>query len=297
MYTPEVPYLNHLREILCGELTENRTGVKTYRILGLQNRYAFNYGFPLFTTKKMYWKGIVHELLWFLKGDTNIKYLVDNKVNIWNDDAYRHYCKIDGRLSKEEFIQKAGEYNTEGGYRYGDLGPIYGAQWRSYTTDDRLFQVDQITELIHGLKTDPTSRRHIITAWNPGEINQMALPPCHVLAQFTVTYGNTLWCQMYQRSCDMFLGVPFNVASYSLLTYMLAHVTGLKPGGFIWTGHDCHIYENHKDAAIEQMKREVFQFPQLKINPSVKNLDDFRFEDFELVDYQSHETIKADLVT
>lgn len=300
-WTPESEYLQDMGEIAwSGEQTENRTGVATLREIGLMHHYDFAYGFPLFTTKRVWFKGIVHELLWFLQGSTNIKYLVDNGVNIWNDDAYRFYRQkaydsmgLPTTKTKEQWLDLV----KMGAIGYGDLGPVYGVQWREWQTDDRLFRVDQITELVHSLKNDPTSRRHILTSWNPGEINQMALPPCHVLAQFTIRKGNKLWCQMYQRSCDMFLGVPFNVASYSLLTHMLAQVTGLEPGGFIWTGHDCHVYENHKEAVLEQVKREPYPFPRLVLNPEIKNIDEFKFEDIKVEGYQCHETIKADLVT
>jgi thymidylate synthase len=298
---PEFGYLTDLKNILQdGEYVPNRTGVSTYRLLGLTQRYNFDSGFPLLTTKKVWFKGIVHELLWFLKGDTNIKYLVDNDINIWNDDAYRHYLlhmKLNSQrsLDKENFLEVIKEPSGSDaflpGYRLGDLGPVYGKQWRNFNG------VDQIKELINSLKNNPISRRHILSAWNPEDINDMALPPCHVLSQFTVTNGNKLWCQLYQRSCDMFLGVPFNIASYSLLTYMLAQVTGLKPGGLIWTGHDCHIYENHRDAVLEQVKRLPYDFPQLELNPSVLSIDDFKYEDIKVINYKSHDTIKANLVT
>mgnify|MGYP001604968569 FL=1 len=221
---PEQQYLDSLRDILSdGEKVPNRTGVDTYRLLGLTHRYNFKDGFPLFTTKKVWMKGIVHELLWFLSGSTNIKYLVDNGVNIWNDDAYRYYKgHLEEYLDKDTWLEKIKKDEIN----YGDLGPVYGKQWRCFEGGNDVpgdpSVVDQIEKLTYSLKNNPTSRRHILTAWNPAEIEDMALPACHVLSQFTIMNGNKLWCQMYQRSCDMMLGVPFNVASYSLLTYMLA---------------------------------------------------------------------------
>lgn len=309
IWTPEDEYLSDLAMIMReGERTENRTGVATYREIGLMQKYNFGlHGFPLFTTKKMFWKGIVHELLWFLKGDTNIKYLLDNGVNIWNDDCYRFALQKNKNDKDTAWWIKCPEdkeiflylLKTDENFanRYGDLGPIYGAQWRNWQTDERCYHIDQIATVIKSLKEDPQSRRHIVTAWNPGDLSQMALPPCHILMQFTVRSGNKLWCQMYQRSCDMFLGVPFNIASYSLLTHMIAQVTGLNPGGFIWTGHDCHIYENHLEAAGEQVNRDLYRFPTLKLNPEIKHLNDFKYEDIQLENYQHHEAIKADLVT
>lgn len=306
MWTPESEYLLDIGEIIySGERTENRTGVATLREIGLTHHYDFKYGFPLFTTKKVWFKGIVHELLWFLQGSTNIKYLVDNDVHIWDDDAYKFYCRnyneaiIGEPLSKTKGATKEGwlKLVKEYPHLFGDLGPVYGAQWREWQGDRREFKIDQIATLVKNLKEDPQSRRHILSAWNPTELNQMALPPCHVLAQFTIRHGNKLWCQMYQRSCDMFLGVPFNVASYSLLTHMLAQVTGLEPGGFIWTGHDCHVYETHKEAVLEQIKREPIPFPKLVLNSDIKNIDDFRYEDIKIENYLCHEAIKVDLVT
>lgn len=302
----ETQYLNTLRDVMQdGEKVPNRTGVDTYRLLGVTHRYNFKDGFPLFTTKKVYWKGVVHELLWFLRGDTNIKYLVDNNVNIWNDDAYRWYTKKVSEfgmspLPKEEFIQLMKEPQASdafiSGYRLGDLGPVYGAQWRHWR-DSIGYPIDQVQKLINDLKNNPSSRRHIISAWNAAEIEDMALPPCHVLSQFTVRSDGTLWCHMYQRSCDMLLGVPFNVASYSLLTYIIAHLAGLKPGGFIHTMHDCHIYENHLDACREQITRDTRSFPTLTIASSLQTLDQLSLESFSLDGYDPHPAIKAELVT
>jgi len=304
MNHPEQQYLNTLKEIIHdGEKVSNRTGVDTLRLLGVTHRYDFKNGFPLLTTKKVYWKGIVHELLWFLSGSPNIKYLLDNDVNIWNGDCYREARKHDQRQgaawmpefrvpdTEKEFIEKL-KTNEEYCKIHGNLGPVYGVQWRRWN-----YSVDQIAKLVDGLIFNPSARRHIVTAWNPAEIDQMALPPCHVLSQYTVTNDNKLWCHMYQRSCDMFLGVPFNIASYSLLTYMLAHITGLQPGGFIHTMHDCHLYSNHLDAAVQQIVRTPKQFPQVILNPEIKVIDDFKFEDIQLIGYDSYPSIKADLVT
>jgi thymidylate synthase len=297
---PESQYLQTLGFLTaCGERVPNRTGVDTLRTLGVMHRYDFKYGFPLFTTKRVWMKGVTHELLWFLSGSTNIKYLVDNGVNIWNDDAYRHYLKQHSTglvgptspFSKEEFIENV---KTQKGTTLGQLGPVYGKQWRNYNGDQE--DGDQVIELIHNLRTNPSSRRHILNAWHPIEVNYCALPPCHVMSQYTIVKGK-LWCHMYQRSCDVFLGVPFNVASYSLLTYMLAQVCGLEPGGFIHTMHDCHIYENHIDAAKEQLTREPKPFPTLLLNPDVDNIDNFCYHDITLLNYDPHPTIKAELNT
>lgn len=308
---PEHQYLDLLQDLLDnGEEVENRTSVNTIRTLGVTHKYDFKHGFPLLTTKRVYWKGVVHELLWFLKGDTNIKYLVDNGVNIWNDDAYRWYIdqhhrrglKIGHTETKEVFMEiiKSGDATKFGemfyGYSVGDLGPVYGKQWRDWTPgfigDEA---IDQVKQLIGNLKHNPSSRRHILSAWNVDDIHKMALPPCHIMSQYTISKGK-LWCHMYQRSCDVFLGVPFNVASYSLLTYMIAQCVGVEPGGFIHTMHDAHIYKNHIDAVKEQLTREPRDFPQLVLTPDIKNIDDFRFFDICLENYTPHKTIKADLV-
>lgn len=301
MRHPEYQYLDTLRLVRdTGEVNENRTGVNTRRILGVTHRYDFKDGFPLFTTKRVWWKGVAHELLWFLSGNQNIKYLVENGVNIWTDDAYRVFSqkvKDDQYLlhhSKESFVQGVLSQETLGhDYTYGDMGPVYGVQWRAWDYGDYVF--DQVASLVHDLKTNPLSRRHILSAWNAPEVGNMGLPPCHVMSQYTVTTDGKLWCHMYQRSCDMFLGVPFNVASYSLLTYMLAQVTNLKPGGFIHTMHDCHIYENHLDAVAEQLEREPTPFPQLDVNPFVTDIDDFQFDDLRITNYEPHPAIKAEL--
>jgi thymidylate synthase len=244
-------------------MKEDRTGTGTISSFGYQMRFNLSEGFPLLTTKKLHIKSIIHELLWFLKGDTNIKYLTDNGVRIWNEWA------------DEE----------------GNLGPVYGHQWRSWTSADGK-TVDQITELIAQIKNNPDSRRLLVNAWNVGEIDKMALPPCHCLFQFYVANGR-LSCQLYQRSADIFLGVPFNIASYALLTYMVAHVCDLEPGDFIHTFGDAHIYKNHIEQVKLQMEREPRPLPNLIINPDVKDIFEFKFEDFSLENYDPHPHIKG----
>lgn len=252
-------YLDLLDHILKnGAEKKDRTGTGTISVFGHQMRFNLEEGFPVLTTKKLHLKSIIHELLWFLAGDTNIKYLTDNGVRIWNEWADEN----------------------------GDLGHVYGYQWRSWPTPDGK-HIDQIAEVVDSIKNNPNSRRLIVSAWNVGEIDQMALPPCHLLFQFYVADGK-LSCQLYQRSCDVFLGVPFNVASYALLTMMMAQVTGLKPGEFVWTGGDTHIYLNHLEQVKLQLSREPMALPQLKINPDVKSIFDFKYEDFELTDYNAH---------
>ena len=226
-------------------------------------RFDLAKGFPVLTTKKLHTRSIIHELLWFLKGETNTAYLKENGVSIWDEWADEQ----------------------------GNLGPVYGYQWRSWPNPDGT-HTDQIAKLIDGLKRNPDSRRHIVSAWNPSFIDQMALPPCHCLFQFYVADGK-LSCQLYQRSCDTFLGVPFNIASYALLTLMVAQVVGLEPGEFVWTGGDVHLYSNHVDQAKLQLSRDFRELPQLKINPEVTDLFAYRFEDFELLNYDPHPHIKA----
>lgn len=259
-------YLNLLETIL-NEGTEksDRTGTGTISRFGHQMRFDLSEGFPVVTTKKLHLKSIIHELLWFLAGDTNIKYLTDNGVRIWNEWADPD----------------------------GNLGHIYGYQWRSWPTPDGK-HIDQISQVIDSIKNKPDSRRHIVSAWNVGELDKMNLPPCHVLFQFYVA-GGKLSCQLYQRSADVFLGVPFNIASYALLTLMVAQVTGLKPGDFVHTFGDVHIYSNHIEQVKLQLTRQPFPLPQMKINPDVKNIFDFKFEDFELIDYQAHPHIKGEV--
>lgn len=236
----------------------DRTGTGTINVFGHQSRYDLSEGFPMMTTKKLHLKSIIYELLWFLTGDTNIKYLQDNGVRIWNEWADEN----------------------------GELGPVYGYQWRSWPTPDGR-HIDQITQVVNSIKTNPDSRRHMVSAWNVGQIDQMKLPPCHILVQFYVANGK-LSCQLYQRSADIFLGVPFNIASYALLTLMMAQVCNLQPGDFIHTLGDAHIYLNHLDQVKLQLTREPYPLPQMKINPAVKSIFDFNYDDFELIGYQSH---------
>jgi thymidylate synthase len=246
-----------------GVAKNDRTGTGTISVFGHQMRFNLQDGFPLITTKKLHVKSIIHELLWFLAGDTNIKYLTDNGVRIWNEWADEN----------------------------GNLGPVYGAQWRSWATADGR-TVDQISNVIDRIKTNPDDRRLIVSAWNVGEIPKMALPPCHCFFQFYVADGK-LSCQLYQRSADIFLGVPFNIASYALLTMMVAQVCGLKPGEFVHTFGDAHIYTNHMEQVKEQLSRSFFPLPEMHLNPHV--IFDFKFEDFELIGYQAHPHIKAEV--
>jgi thymidylate synthase len=259
-----IQYLNLLRHVLeHGKSKADRTGTGTLSVFGAQMRFPLKNGFPLVTTKKVHLKSIIHELLWFLRGDTNVKYLNEHGVTIWNEWADKD----------------------------GNLGRVYGAQWRDWRTADGR-SINQINQLIEQIKKNPDSRRLIVTAWNPGEIEQMALPPCHAMFQFYVSDGE-LSCQLYQRSADIFLGVPFNIASYALLTLMVAQVCGLKPGDFVHTFGDLHLYSNHIEQAKLQLSREPRPLPQMKLNPVVKNIDDFKFEDFELAGYDPHPAIKA----
>lgn len=259
-------YLELLDHVLKhGIEKHDRTGTGTISVFGYQMRFDLEEGFPVLTTKKLHLKSIIHELLWFISGDTNIKYLQDNGVRIWNE-----WADADG-----------------------NLGPVYGYQWRSWPAADGR-KIDQLTEVINNIKKSPDSRRLIVSAWNVGEIHKMALPPCHLLFQFYVA-GGRLSCQLYQRSCDIFLGVPFNIASYSMLTMMIARVTGLVPGEFIHTLGDAHIYLNHIDQVRLQLTREPYPLPRMEINPSVKDMTGFRFEDFKLTDYVAHPAIKGDI--
>ena len=281
-------YLELCKSVLeNGIKKEDRTGTGTISYFGRQMRFNLNEGFPLLTTKRVHLKSIIHELLWFISGDTNIKYLVDNDVRIWNDWPYAAYQKSEDYQGEtiEEFAAKIKESN-EFAEKWGKLGPVYGKQWRNFNG------VDQLEELINQIKTNPTSRRLIISAWNPGEIKDMALPPCHCFMQFYVNDGK-LSCQLYQRSADIFLGVPFNIASYSLFTMMIAQVTGLGLGDFVHTIGDAHIYLNHLEQIDRQLKREPRALPKMIINPEVKSIYDFKFEDFELVDYNPHKGIKG----
>ncbi|MCE8163556.1 MAG: thymidylate synthase [Candidatus Moeniiplasma glomeromycotorum] len=282
-------YLEVLTEILQkGTKRPNRTGTDTLTLFGCQMRFNLVEGFPLLTTKKVYFKGVIHELLWFIKGETNIKYLVENGINIWNEWPFQKYKNSSNYQGEkmEEFIEKI-KNNNNFARKYGDLGPVYGKQWRDFGG------VDQLKELIENLKNNPFSRRHILTAWNPPEINQALLPPCHVLVQFFVSEKKELSCLLYQRSGDMFLGAPFNIASYSLLTAMIAQVCNYKVGEFIHIIGDAHIYLNHLEQVQEQLKRETRKLPTLKLNSKIKSLFDFRFEDINLENYEPYPPIKA----
>lgn len=257
-------YLDLLQHVLdTGTQKGDRTGTGTISTFGYQNRYDLSEGFPMVTTKKLHYKSIVHELLWFLQGDTNIKYLKENGVRIWDEWADEN----------------------------GDLGPVYGYQWRSWPTPNG-GSIDQITNVVNSIKNNPNSRRHMVSAWNPALVDDMALPPCHTMFQFYVADGK-LSCQLYQRSADSFLGVPFNIASYALLTMMMAQVCGLEPGDFVHTFGDLHIYNNHLEQVNLQLSREPKKLPTLKINPDIKDLFDFKFDDFELVNYEFHPHIKG----
>ncbi len=257
-------YLDLMRHVMQhGARKDDRTGTGTLSVFGHQMRFDLAQGFPLLTTKKVHTKSIIHELLWFLRGDTNIRYLKEHGVSIWDEWANAN----------------------------GDLGPVYGSQWRSWPTADGR-QIDQISQVMHDIRHNPDSRRLIVSAWNVAEIDRMALPPCHLLFQFYVAQGR-LSCQLYQRSADIFLGVPFNIASYALLTTMIAQVTGLKPGEFIHTLGDAHLYLNHLEQVQTQLAREPRSLPSIRLNPEKSSLLDFEFDDFELLNYDPHPSIKA----
>ena len=281
-----------------GIVKSDRTGTGTRSVFGHQMRFNLAEGFPLLTTKKVFLKGIIHELLWFLAGDTNIKYLVDNGVHIWDNDAYRYYNELCIRhgvlpVSMETFLEAAQQRIASPieGYTFGDLNHVYGYQWRSWPKPDGS-HIDQIRQVIDTIKRNPDSRRMIVSAWNVAEVEDMALPPCHVLFQFYVADGR-LSCQLYQRSADTFLGVPFNIASYALLTMMIAQECGLQAGEFIHTLGDTHLYLNHMEQVEEQLAREPRKLPTMRLNPDVKSVFDFRFEDFCLEGYDPHPAIKA----
>ena len=279
-----------------GVVRDDRTGTGTKGIFGYQMRFNLAEGFPLLTTKRVFLKGVIHELLWFLKGDTNIKYLVDNGVHIWDSDAFRYYnelCVKHGVLpvDKDTFLSAAGVESPIEGYRFGDLNNVYGYQWRSWPKPDG-GSIDQIQGVIDTIKKNPSSRRIIVSAWNVADVGSMALPPCHTMFQFFVADGK-LSCQLYQRSCDTFLGVPFNIASYALLTMMIAQECGLQPGEFVHTMGDTHLYLNHMDQVQEQLSRTPRALPTMRLNPDVKSVFDFRYEDFTLEGYDPYPTIKA----
>ena len=281
-----------------GVVRGDRTGTGTKGIFGYQMRFDLNEVFPLVTTKRIFLKGVIYELLWFLKGDTNIKYLVDNGVHIWDSDAFRYYnelCVKHGVLpvDMDTFLAAAGMESPIDGYRFGDLNNVYGYQWRSWPTPSGE-PIDQIRRVIDTIKNNPTSRRIIVSAWNVADVEDMALPPCHTMFQFFVAEGR-LSCQLYQRSGDVFLGVPFNIASYALLTMMIARECGLEPGEFIHTLGDAHLYLNHLDQAAEQLSREPRKLPTMRLNPAVTSVFDYKYEDFELEGYDPHPTIKAPL--
>jgi len=291
-------YLNALEQVLeQGVRKKDRTGTGTISVFGMQQRYNLRERFPAVTTKKLAWRSVVSELLWFIEGSNDERRLAEilhgtrdiDKKTIWTANAEADYWQPKAKFD-------------------GDLGRVYGVQWRDWRTPVSLVKknfkgikytqaknsVDQLENLIQGIKQDPTSRRHILSAWNPGELDQMALPPCHAFAQFYVANGE-LSCQMYQRSCDMFLGVPFNIASYSLLTCMIAQVCGLKPGDFVHTLGDAHIYSDHVDQVHEQLKRDPFESPVLKLNPDIKQIEDFTMDDIALENYNCHPSIRADM--
>lgn len=294
----EKQYLELLEDILKnGKFKDDRTKTGTKSVFGRQLRYDLSDGFPLLTTKKVFLKGIIYELLWFLRGESNIKYLVDNGVHIWDEWPYKYYRqKNRGKkiLTQEEYVLRMRE-DPKFAKKWGDLGPVYGVQWRKWKKHGR-GEVDQIKEVIDQIKNTPTSRRLIVTAWNPGEIDDIlareGLPPCHTLFQFYVNRGR-LSVQLYQRSADVFLGVPFNIASYALLLMMVAQVTGLKPGEFVHTFGDVHIYSNHIKQVKEQLKRKPKKLPRMKLNQSVLDISKFKFEDFTLEGYDPHPPIKA----
>lgn len=285
-------YLDMCRYILeHGEDRPDRTGTGTRSVFGYQTRYDLREGFPLLTTKKMYLRPIAEELLWFIKGDTNIKYLVDRNVKIWNEWPYEDFKKSEDFNGEtlEEFVEKI-KNDDDFAKKHGNLGPVYGAQWRNFNNEG----TDQLMKLIDSLKNNPFSRRHIISAWNPSQVDEMALPPCHTLMQFYVSSDKKyLSCQLYQRSADTFLGVPFNIASYALLTCMLAQVCGYEPKEFIHTIGDAHIYKNHFDVVKTQIEREPLPLPRLVLNKNIDNLFDFKIEDIKLEGYQSHGPLKG----
>jgi thymidylate synthase len=286
-------YHDLLRHVLAnGVKKEDRTGTGTISVFGYQMRFNLQDGFPLVTTKKVHLKSVIHELLWFLKGETNIEYLCQNGVRIWDDWPYAAYQKSNAFAGEtiREFAAKVAE-DHDFAMKWGNLGPVYGYQWRNWPTPHGE-HIDQIQQIIHQIQNNPDSRRIIVSAWNPGQIDEMALPPCHAFFQFYVADGK-LSCQLYQRSADIFLGVPFNIASYALLVMMIAQVTDLELGDFVHTFGDAHIYLNHMEQVEEQLSRDFRPLPQMKLNPNITNLLDFTYDDFELVGYDPHPTIKA----
>lgn len=309
---PEYQYLDLLSDIMKNGSAKPIFGVEgktVTSVFGRIMRFDLEKGFPLLTTKKVFSRGIIEELLWFLRGESNIKSLLDKNVHIWDEWAYKSYAKAAEKgevlpLTQDEFIQKLTDLPADSPAvaRFGDLGNVYGVQWRKWEAEEGR-TIDQIAWAIEELKTTPFRKSIMVSAWNPQFIYAMALPgksmviaPCHVMFQFNVNDGK-LSLALYQRSCDMFLGVPFNIASYSLLTMMIAQVVGLKPGEFVHVLGDAHLYSDHFDQAKEQVKRTPRDFPTMKINPEIKNIDDFKIEDFELIDYNPHSAIKAEITT
>ncbi len=307
---PEYQYLELLKDILKNgndKIVFNAPGISIRSVFGRQTRYDLSKGFPLLTTKKVFLKAIIYELLWFIQGSSNIKYLVNNNVHIWDEWAYKNYKKGHEKgqvkfMTQEKFIEKLQKESENSAFvkKWGDIGNVYGVQWRKWQTSDGRV-IDQLGWAINELKTTPFRKSIVVSAWNPEFIYEMAspgksmaLPPCHTIYQFNVI-GDRLNLQLYQRSADIFLGVPFNIASYALFTMMIAQVVGLKPGEFVHTFGDVHIYSNHLDQVKEQIKRIPRPFPSMKINPKVKNIDDFVFEDFTLVGYDPHPPIKGDI--
>mgnify|MGYP001601220473 CR=1 FL=1 len=306
----EYQYLDLLKDIMKNGVNKpvfNNPGVHIKSVFGRQLRFDLSKGFPLLTTKKVFLRGIIHELLWFIKGDSNIKYLVDCDVHIWDEWAYKAYKVQSAKgkvksLTQEEFIQKIKQLPTSDPFvkNWGDLGNVYGVQWRKWKTSDGRI-IDQLAWAINELKTTPFRKSIVVSAWNPEFIYEMAspgksmaLPPCHTLFQFNVKAGR-LSLQLYQRSADTFLGVPFNIASYALFTQMVAQVVGFKPGEFVHTFGDVHIYSNHMSQVKEQLKRVPRKFPKMKINPKIKNIDDFKLEDFTLENYNPYPPIKGEV--
>lgn len=306
---PEYQYLDLLRNIMENGFKKpvfNNPGVTTRNVFGRQIRFDLSQGFPLLTTKKVFLRGILHELIWFLKGSSNIKYLVDNDVHIWDEWGYKRYKELRTKneelrtlLSQEEYVEKI-KTDKKFADKYGELGPVYGVQWRRWPASDGR-KIDQVKWAIEKIKKTPERRHIVISAWNPefvyemaGKGKSVALPPCHTLFQFNVINGK-LSCQLYQRSADMFLGVPFNIASYALFTMIFAHLTGYPPGDFVHTFGDAHIYSNHFDQVKEQLKRKPRPLPRMKINSRLKDIDKIKFEDFELTEYNPHPPIKGEV--
>lgn len=301
----EYQYLDLLKDIMKNGFKKpvfNNPGVTTRNVFGRQIRFDLSQGLPLLTTKKVFLRGILHELIWFLRGDSNIKYLVDNDVHIWDEWGYKRYKeKFNGKkvLTQEEYVQKIKE-DKEFAKKFGELGPVYGVQWRRWPASDGR-KIDQVKWAIEKIKKTPERRHIVISAWNPefvyemaGKGKSVALPPCHTLFQFNVI-GGKLSCQLYQRSADMFLGVPFNIASYALFTMIFAHLTGYPPRDFVHTFGDAHIYSNHFDQVKEQLKRKPRPFPTIKINPKLKDIDDIKYEDFTLEGYNPYPPIKGEV--